>query len=244
MVIKLDNVSFAYPGREVLRGVSLEVGSGDFLGITGPTGSGKSTLAYCLNGLIPHSIRGKLTGTVRVCGMDVRSRKVADMARKVGFVFQDPDWQIFSLSVADEVSFGLRNLKMGRNEERVRDALRMAGLEGYKDEPPHNLSHGQKQKLCIASVIAMEPDVIVLDEPTSQLDYGNTLNIYDLLRGLNRKGKTIVAIEHDTDILAEYAKRVLVLDGGRTSKVGKARDVLSDRKLLRRLGIKVPGVCR
>lgn len=244
MEIKAEGVSFSYPGRKILRNISFRVKHGDFVGITGPTGSGKTTLAYCFNGLIPHSIRGKFSGTVTVDGKDTRKSKISKMATKVGFVFQDPEWQIFSLSLNDEVAFGLKNLKMDRIDERVKEALEMVGLEGNEEMLPYNLSQGQKQKLCIASVLAMEPEIIVLDEPTSQLDYRSTMNIYGILKDLNGKGKTILVIEHDTDMIAKYANRVMVLDDGRLVKNGDPMNVLCDRKLMDRLGIKVPVVCR
>jgi energy-coupling factor transport system ATP-binding protein len=244
MVIKVENVSFSYPEREVLRNVSFSVEKGDFVGITGSTGSGKTTLAYTLNGLIPHAVRGRFSGSVEVCGMDTRRHKIPELAGRIGFVFQDPDWQIFSLSVNDEVSFGLRNLGMKDVERRVREALGHVGLTGYGDSMPHKLSHGQKQNLCIASVLAMEPEIIVLDEPTSQLDHRNTLNVYGTLKRLNKEGKTIIVIEHDTDLLYEYATRILMIEKGRIVKAGKSGEVFSDGKLLKRLGIKMPGGCR
>ncbi len=244
MEIKIKDVRFSYPEREVLKGVTLDIAEGDFMGITGSTGSGKTTLAYCINGLIPHSVRGKFSGSVTVGGMDTRKHKIAELSRKVGIVFQDPDWQIFSLTVKDEVEFGLKNLKMDDVEKRALAALKTVGLSGYEETLPHKLSHGQKQKLCIASVLAMEPDVIILDEPTSQLDHRSTMSVYGMLRDINKKGKTVIVIEHNTDLLAEHAKSVAVLDSGRIAKAGPARKVLSDRKLLERLGIKVPGACR
>lgn len=244
MEINAEGVSFSYPGRKVLRNVSFRIKHGDFVGITGSTGSGKTTLAYCFNGLIPHSIRGKFSGTVTVDGKDTRKSKVSKMATKVGFVFQDPEWQIFSLSVNDEVAFGLKNLRMDRIDTRVKEALHMVGLEGRDETLPYNLSQGQKQKLCIASVIAMEPEIIVLDEPTSQLDYRSTMNIYGILKELNRKGKTIIVIEHNTDMIAKYANSVMVLDDGKLVKNGEPKKVLCDKRLMNRLGIKVPEVCK
>ncbi|MCD6496427.1 MAG: ABC transporter ATP-binding protein [Candidatus Aenigmarchaeota archaeon] len=244
MEIKTESLGFSYPGRSVLKDISIKIKSGDFVGITGSTGSGKTTLAYCLNGLIPHAIKGHMTGSVLVDGKDTRKKSMSELASRAGFVFQDPDWQIFSLSVHDEVAFGLRNLKMKNAEKRIKNALSMVGLDGYADEVPYNLSHGQKQKLCIASVLAMEPDAIILDEPTSQLDYRSMMNIYSILRNLNRAGKTVVVIEHDTDLIAEYAGSVIVIDKGTVVKHGKPSEVLSDKKLLGKLGIKVPEAYR
>jgi len=240
----LNNVHFSYPGRKVLDNVSINIKDGDFVGITGSTGSGKTTMAYCFNGLIPHAVQGKFRGSVKVAGIETKKTKVASLAKNVGFVFQDPDWQIFSLSVKDEIEFGLKNLKMNNVGKRVSEALKMVGLEGYEESMPHRLSHGEKQKLCIASVLAMEPDIIILDEPASQLDHRSTMNVYGILKKLNNEGKTIIVIEHNTDLIAEYASSVILMDEGRIVGNGKPKAVLSDRKLLNKLGVKIPGVCR
>jgi len=240
MAVEISGLKFSYPGREVLKGIDLQIGDGEFLGITGPTGSGKTTLIYCLNGLIPHSIGGKFSGSVSVFGMDTKKHRVSELARKVGFVFQDPDWQIFNLSIKDEIAFGLKNLKMDNIDARIEKAIKFAGLEGYEEEMPHRLSHGQKQKLSIACVLAMEPEMIVLDEPTSQLDYRSKISIYDMLRRLNREGKTIVVVEHDTDLLWDYAGKAFLIDGGMGIAHGPAKKVLSRRKLLEEIGVKSP----
>lgn len=243
-MIEAKNLSFSYPGKKVLRDISLNVERADFLGITGSTGSGKTTLAMCFNGLIPKSIRGRFSGTVSVMGADTGKSKISELARKVGFVFQDPDWQLFSLTVKDEVSFGLENLGMKDIDCRVKESLKMVGLSGYDETEPHKLSQGQKQKLCIASVLAMEPEIIILDEPTSQLDYKSSMNIYGILKKLNESGKTVIVIEHNTDLLAEYANKALLIDDGKIAKFGPAGKVLGDKKLLEKLGIKVPWVYR
>jgi energy-coupling factor transport system ATP-binding protein len=240
MGVQLRNVSFSYPGKPVLKDITWAARDGDFVGISGSTGSGKTTMIYCLNGLIPHSIRGEFSGEVIINGRSTADCSIAEIARKVGLVFQDPDWQLFSLSVREEIAFGLKNLKMGSIEGRVRKALKMVGLEEYEDAEPHKLSQGQKQKLCIASVLAMEPDILILDEPSSQLDYRSVMNIYGILRHLHGEGKTIIVIEHNTDLIAEYANRTILLDGGRIAAQGKTGDVLSDRKTIERLGIKYP----
>lgn len=240
MAIQVKNLNFSYPGKTALRNINLNFKRGDFVGITGSTGSGKTTLVYCLNGLIPHAIRGKFSGTVKVDGLDTRKHKISKLAKKVGLVFQDPDWQLFNLSVREEISFGLKNLKMANIEKRIKKAITMVGLQGYEETEPHKLSQGQKQKLCIASVLTMEPDIIVLDEPVSQLDYKSTVNIYQILKQLNKEGKTIITIEHDTDILAKQANKIVLIDNGRIVKQGLTKNVLSQKKLLEKLGIKVP----
>lgn len=240
MVIQVKNLNFSYPGKTALQDINFSFKRGDFAGITGSTGSGKTTLAYCLNGLIPHAIRGKFSGTVKVCGLDTRKYKITELVKMIGLVFQDPDWQLFSLSVKDEISFGLKNLRMENIEKRVRKAIEMVGLEGYEETEPHRLSQGQRQKLCIASVLAMEPDIIILDEPASQLDYRSTMNVYRILKQLNRENKTIIVIEHDTDILATYANKMILMDNKRIVKQGPTKEVLSQKKILERLGVKIP----
>jgi len=240
MAITVEKLNFSYPNKDVLKNISFEIESGEFVGLVGSTGCGKTTLAYCLNGLIPNSIKGKFSGRVLIDNLDTREHKVSEIAKKVGLVFQDPDWQIFNLSVKDEVEFGLKNLKLNKVRSRVKNALKMVGLAGRENEEPQKLSQGQKQKLCIASVLAMNPEVIVLDEPTSQLDYKNTRMIHDILKKLNDKGKTIFLIEHDTDFLAEYCDRILIMNNGRIAKNGVPSKVFSGINFLRKLGIKIP----
>jgi len=244
MAIEVKNLNFSYPGRPVLRSINLEIHKQDFVGITGSTGSGKTTLACCFNGLIPHAVRGDFSGTVKVCGLDTRQHRIAELAKTVGMVFQDPDWQLFTLSVREEIAFGLKNLKMGDVEKRTRGAIRMVGLEGYDETEPFKLSQGQKQKLCIASVLAMEPEIIVLDEPVSQLDYRSMMNVYHILRRLNREGKTIIVIEHNTDLLAQFSSKTMLMDKGQVVRYDETKKVLSEKRMLERLGVKVPGCFR
>jgi len=240
MGIKVENVSFSYPNRKVLKNINFMIEDGEFVGLVGSTGCGKTTLVYCLNGLIPNSIRGKFSGDVIVEGLSTKKNKVSDIAKKVGLVFQDPDWQIFNLTVKDEVAFSLKNLKMDKIEKRIQNALKIVGLKGYENEDPNKLSHGQKQKLCIASVIAAEPKTIILDEPTSQLDYKNTEIIHEILKKLNKMGTTVLIIEHDTDWIAEYSDRVLIMNDGRIVDSGSPNKIFSKIKFLKKLGIKVP----
>jgi len=172
--------------------------------------------------------------------MNTKKHKVAEIARKVGLVFQDPEWQIFSLTVEDEIEFGIKNLGLSGTKKRVTNALELVGLKGYENREPHRLSQGQKQKLCVASVIATDPEVIVLDEPTSQLDYKNTKNIHEILKKLNKKGKTVILIEHDTDFLAEYCDRILIMDDGKIIRDDPTKKIFSQVNFLKKLGVKVP----
>ncbi len=244
MGIEVENVSFSYTDRKVLKDVNFKIEDGEFVGLVGSTGCGKTTLAYCLNGLIPNSIRGKFSGKVTVEGLSTKEHEVSEIARNVGLVFQDPDWQIFNLTIKDEVAFSLKNLKLDKIEKRIKNALNIVGLNGYENEDPNKLSQGQKQKLCIASVIVNEPRIIILDEPTSQLDYKNTEIIHKILKKLNKMGTTVLIIEHDTDWIAEYADRVLIMNDGRIVDDGPTYKIFSKVKLLKKLGIKIPRLCR
>jgi energy-coupling factor transport system ATP-binding protein len=244
MGIEVENLSFSYPNRKVLKNINFKIENSEFVGLVGPTGCGKTTLVYCLNGLIPNSIRGKFSGKVTVEGLSTTEHKVSEIARNVGLVFQDPDWQIFNLTVKDEVAFSLKNLKINKIEKRIKNALKIVGLNGYENEDPNKLSQGQKQKLCIASVIATEPKVIILDEPTSQLDYKNTEIIHKILKKLNKMGTTILIIEHDTDWIAEYVDKVLIMNGGKIIDEGLPKKIFSKTKILKKLGIKIPRLCR
>ncbi len=239
--IALKNVSFSYPdGNKVLDGISLQILHGSFYGITGTNGSGKTTLSLLLNGLIPHEIQGRMTGSVLVEGDDTKKKPVSFFARKVGMVFQNPDHMIFNLSVREELEFGLRNIGVKDFDIRIHEALVQVGLDGFEDRDPHSLSFGQKQKLCLACVLSMNPGYIVLDEATSMLDYKSTLQMYAILDRLHRKGNTIVIIEHDTSFLKQYASEVAVIHQGRIVLQGSAHDVFSQTTQLHDIGIKIP----
>ncbi len=242
--ISIRNLSFSYPGKPVLSGLSLEIKEGEFLGVIGKTGCGKSTLLLSLNGIIPQMIAGEFSGAVEVFGKDTSKVPVHELARSVAFVFQDPDEQIFSLRVEDEVLFGLHNIGVRDEDarERVGRTLETMGLSEYADSDPQKLSHGQKQKLAFACALALEPDVFVLDEPVSSLDHSSSQEIYSLLEKLNREGKTIIVAEHDTEWLAEHASRIILLDNGKIEADGSSA-LLLDKKVAE-AGIKVPCAAR
>lgn len=239
--IVLDKVSFGYKkDTKVLRDISLEISRGDFLGVTGTNGSGKSTLTLLLNGLIPHFIEGELLGQVLVEGISTTQKNVSYFAQKVGMVFQNPDLSLFNLTVSEELEFGLKNFGMGRVDERKREALAQVGLSGYENRDPQTLSFGEKQKICLACVLALDTKYLVLDEPTSMLDYKNSLELYKLLEKLNQRGKTIITVEHDTDFLWRFSDKTLILDKGSIRLFGKSKRALQEEKVLKSLGIKVP----
>lgn len=237
-MIEIENLSFAYDRKPVLGGISIRIEKGEFVGLVGCTGCGKTTLLLTLNGIIPGMVKGNFSGNVRVCGKDTQRTKTAELAHKIGFVFQDPDSQIFSLTAKDEVAFGLQNI--GKlSEKKVTEALKEVGLSDYAGADPDTLSQGQKQKLCIASVLAMGTEILALDEPTASLDHPSAEEIYSFLERLNKKGKTILIASHDTDMLLEHCTRILAMQNGKIILDGKPEEVFSSKEYLN-TKLKVP----
>lgn len=239
--IKIKNVSFSYnAAKPILNNISLEIREGTFLGIIGINGSGKSTFSYLLNGLIPNYLKGNLTGDVFIDGISTRNEKISFFAQTVGMVFQNPDFSLFNLSVREEIEFGLNNFKIENIEEHIINALKIVGMTDFVNRDPQSLSLGEKQKICLASILALDTKYLVLDEPVAMLDYKSSMEIYQTLASLNKNGKTIIAIEHDTDYLWEFAEEILILDNGSVINFDTKKNILTDQELLRRLGIKVP----
>ncbi len=249
-MIEIRNVTFHYlrSTKPALDSVSLTIGDREFIGILGPSGSGKSTLALTLNGIIPNSIRGTFSGEVII--RDPKTGKVfkttetpvPKLSTLVGLVLQNPESQLFNMTVEDEVAFALENLGLPREEiaRRVEWALKVTGLKGLEDEFPPNLSGGEKQRLAIASVIAMKPSHLVLDEPTSQLDPRGKREVLDVIKRLNREGTTVIIVEHDSRFLFRNADRLVVLSGGRIVLQGEPRKVAERIEELVEIGVKVP----
>lgn len=219
-MITVEDVHFSYGGREVLRGVSLTLGQ-EILALVGPNGSGKTTLAKHLNGLLKPT-----RGRVLVDGMDTREHTVAELSRKVGYVFQNPEHMFFEETVFKEVAFGPKNLGLSEEEveERVREALRAVGLEGFEERTPYSLSGGEKQRLAIACVLAMRPKYLVLDEPTTGLDWKAERSVVEVIKSLRERGHGILLITHDMDLVLELADRVVLLQGGRKVFDGPVED--------------------
>ena len=223
--IVLDGVHFAYPGgREVLDGVSLSIGAGEYLALLGRNGSGKTTLAKHFNGLLQPQ-----AGSVRIAGASVIDAPPAELAARVGYVFQNPDLQIFADTVREEVRFGPENLGLAPEavDQRATTTLQAVGLAAVADEDPFVLSKGERQLLAIASLLAMRPQVLVLDEPTTGLDYVEQRRVLDLLAELNGAGMAIVMITHTPWIVLECARRAVVVDSGRIGFDGSLRDFLA-----------------
>ncbi len=241
--ITLTDVSFSYQRNiKILDNISLNIKKGDFVGITGINGSGKSTFTYLLNGIIPFALPGYLDGKIDIDGVSTKSKDIASLSRKVGMVFQNPDFSLFNLSVEEEIKYGLENFKLGNYGERINRALNQVGLDDFKDRDPQTLSFGQKQKLNLACILALDTEYIVLDEPTAMLDYKSSEELYQILRKLHKHQKTIIVVEHDTDFLWKYTTNTLFFDNKKIVKYDKTKIVLSDRELLKSLGIKIPNM--
>lgn len=233
-VIEVDDLRYAYPdGHLALNGVSLTVFEGEKLAITGPNGAGKSTLLLHLNGILNGN------GAVRVMGMAVTDRHLGAIRAKVGLVFQDPDDQLFSPTVFEDVAFG--PLHMGLPEDtvrkRVRWALDQVGMGSFEDRMPHHLSLGERKRIAIASVLSMEPSILVLDEPTSELDPRSRRNLIQLLRGLPQ---TMLVASHDMRLVRDLCRRTVIMSGGRIVADGPTGQLLADVGLLDQHGLEQP----
>ena len=239
-VLRVSGLRHVYPGDvEALKGVSFEVHEGEFIAILGENGSGKTTLAKHLNGLLRPT-----EGEVRVKGLDTREASPAKLARTVGYLFQDPDHQIFAETIYEEVAFGPHNLGLepDKVEQRVGLALRTVGLEDEAHSDPFTLTKGQRQQVALASILAMQPHVIVFDEPTTGLDGPQQKLMMDRLRDLNEAGRTVIVITHCSWAAAEYAHRTLVLDEGELIADGPTREVFGNEELIARAGHRTPQI--
>lgn len=241
--IEVDDARFRYSasGPEVLHGVSLRVAKGEYLAMIGQNGGGKTTLAKLFNGLLKPT-----SGTVHTAGINTRDATVADLARTVGYVYQNPDHQIFAQKVRTEIAFGPRNLGLTPEEvtKRVDEALDLVDLREYADAFAFSLGRGLRQKLAVASVLAMSPPVLVVDEPTTGLDLQGSRSILDLLSRWNADGRTIIVITHDISLVAERVPRTVIISGGNILADGPTRDVLSNADLLQKAFLRPPQVTR
>lgn len=239
--IIFSNVSFSYPeGHYQLKNINLFIPKGSFCGIAGLNGSGKTTLSLLTNGLIPQEIRGNFTGSVYIDGISTRIKPVSYFAQSVGMVFQNPDFMLFNLSVKEEIEFSLKNLKLKNKDQRINQALKQLGMIQYLNSDPQTLSFGQKQKICLACVLAAEIQYIILDEPSAMLDYKSSLHLYEILKSLNNEGKTIIIIEHDTDFLAKYANQIIIIDKGKIVDSGLTKQIFEKTSHLKKIGLKIP----
>lgn len=235
-IIKLKNLKQDYGrGEPVLKEINLEIYQGEFVAIIGQNGAGKTTLIKHLNGLLRPT-----AGNIFIEGRDIGQEPISVLAQKVGYVFQNPDHQIFMDQVFQEVAFGLKNLSLppAEIESRTENALKKVGIYHLKDAAPLSLSKGHRQRVALASVLAMEPEIIILDEPTTGQDYSETKQIMDLIADLNKKGHTVIFITHDMQLVAAYAKRVILMGNGEIMFDGAPKEVLNRTELLARTNLK------
>jgi energy-coupling factor transporter ATP-binding protein EcfA2 len=242
-IVRIENVSYRHLGREEysIEDVSAEIQRGEFVALIGQNGSGKSTLANLIVGLLKPA-----KGRILVEGVDTRTVNLKDISTRIGFVFQNPDHQLFTRRVWDEVAFGPRNLGVPQNEidARVSKALETVNLLSYKDAHPQSLSRGERRRLATATVLVSQPRILLLDEPTTGQDYGNSRYLAGLVAELNRAGLTVIMITHDMKLVAECSQRVILLQDGRIAADLPTRELFCDETLLESVRLRPPLVTR
>ena len=245
--IRIDDLWVRYREEEdyAVKGLSLRIDEGEFVILMGPSGCGKTTLCYTIMGIIPRVIKAEVKGSVRVFDLDPLNASPTDLAKYVTIVFQNPEMQLVTTSVYEEVAFPLENFGLPKDEieRRVKEVLEVVGLSGLENRSPASLSGGQKQALAIASVLALRPRVIILDEPTSQLDPQGTKRVTDLILKLRREfDTTILAVEHRIEWAVEYVDRIVVMNEGRIVLEGDPKEVFSKEIRPERAGFRPPQV--
>ncbi|MFX1351532.1 MAG: energy-coupling factor ABC transporter ATP-binding protein [Promethearchaeota archaeon] len=248
VLIQMKNLTFTYvnSSQPAIHDIDLAVDKGEFVLVTGPTGCGKTTFCRCLNGLIPHFHAGELKGEVVVDGLNTADHQVYELAQKVGLVFQNPENQLVALNAQRELSFAPENLGLPREEieKRVEETLDLVGIRELSEKAPYEMSGGEQQQVAIASLLTLKPKILVLDEPTSNLDPVSAKHILELLNELNKSsGITIILIEHRLEMVSKFADRAIILDKGRVVLDGNPREVFST-DLVEKLGIGIPKIAQ
>jgi cobalt/nickel transport system ATP-binding protein len=239
-IVSAKDVKFNYPaGVSALRGVSLEIGQGERVAILGPNGSGKSTFILLIAGLLTPN-----KGEIRVFGEPTTSKDFQKFRSRIGLVFQDPDDQLFTPSVIEDIEYGPKNLKLPEEdiEARSEHVLDKMGIQHLKNRPPHRLSFGEKKKVSLATALVLKPELLILDEPTANLDLVSRRGLIETLNELNKEGTTIIVSTHDVEALPELADRIVVISRGELLGGGETRKVLQDEKLLESSGLEPPTI--
>ncbi|MBT2762009.1 ABC transporter ATP-binding protein [Paenibacillus sp. ISL-20] len=237
-IITIKNLSYQYPISEsnALKNVNITIERGKLYALIGANGGGKTTLCNVIRGFIPHFYKGDLHGEVLIEGKDIREWEMGELSQKIGYVFQNPFTQISGVkdNVFEEIAFGLENLGMepALIREKVDQVINMLEIDYLRDKNPFELSGGQKQRVALASIIVMEPDVLVIDEPTSQLDPKGTEEVFKIIELMKKKGKTIILVEHKIELIAEYADDVILLSEGEVAMQGSSQEILTDERAL------------
>ncbi len=245
LAIEIEDLWFKYPLSEdwVLKGIDIDIKEGEFVAIMGPSGCGKSTLLYILAGIIPNMIRGEIRGSIKVLGKEILNLRPEEIVRNIGFVFQNPDSQLLMPTAIEEVIMGLENLGLPREEilARAWNVIKYVGLEGKARQSPRSLSAGEKQILAIASVLALKPKILILDEPTSMLDHIGTAKVLGLIERLKREAEiTTIVVEHRIEWAVEVADKIAIMSDGRIEAYGDPREVFGNPNLIRKIGIRPP----
>ncbi|MBK9926130.1 MAG: ABC transporter ATP-binding protein [Anaerolineales bacterium] len=232
-IVNLQNVTYKYPLTDspVLQNINLQVSEGEFIAVVGPNGAGKSTLCYTVAGFVPHFFKGELTGTVEVAGIESSKSNLPELVLNVGLAFQNPFNQISGAkyTVFEEIAFGLENTGVPREEmkSRVEEAMKLTGISDLADRSPYSLSGGQQQRVALTSILVMQPKVLVLDEPTSQMDPIGTREVFGVIRTMAEQGMTVILVEHKVEWIANFADRVIALHEGQIILDGKPAEVLT-----------------
>lgn len=238
--LSTENLSFTYSdGTQALKNINIEIEKGEKVAIIGPNGAGKSTLFSYFNGLTEPT-----SGCVKIEGKPISFEKdeLLKVRQKVGIVFQDPNDQLFAPTVKEDIAFGPMNLGLSYDEveKRVEDALKMVGMENYEDKTPHHLSGGQQKRIAIAGIIAMKPELMILDEPTAGLDPDGVEKVLNIMNQLNEEGMTLIISSHDIDMISKYADKIFVLYNGEIIESGNKNKIFSDMELLKKAHLRTP----
>lgn len=240
-MIECDSVRFGYgktKDAELIHGISLSIEDGEFVALTGENGAGKSTFSKLLAGILKPS-----DGKISVNGIDTKKAKNSVLAKNTGFLFQNPDRQLCTYTVRDEIAFGQKALKTGTEEEISKRTEKIIERFGFNpDEAPFSLSRGQRQRLALASIIAVEPKVMILDEPTTGLDYKECMEIMSAVKELNKNGTTVIMVCHDMELVLDFAQRMIVLANGKIEADGKTLEIMRSKKILQKASLLPPQI--
>lgn len=244
-LLDVKHITYKYPiGKEnVIEDISFTIEKGEFVSIIGKNGSGKTTICNILRGLIPHTHGGKISGEILLNGKSFDEIGMGELSKKIGFVFQNPFIQISGVkeTVFDEIAYGLENLGVPREEiiTRVEDMIQLLKIDELKKKHPAQLSGGQRQRIALASVLVMEPEVLIIDEPTSQLDPQGSQEVFEIIELMKKKNKTIVLVEHKMDLIAEFSDRIILIDDKKVIYNDKTENVLSKKDIMN-YGVQLP----
>lgn len=237
-IISLRNISYQYPleDHEVIKNISLEIEKGKVYGLIGANESGKTSLCNIIRGFIPELYRGKLSGEILIQGKSIKEYSMGELSTIIGYSFQNPFTQISGVkdTVFEEIAYGMENIGVPPEKmvNRVNELIKLFHLEKLVDKNPYELSGGQKQRVALASMLALDPEIIIMDEPTSQLDPKGTEDIFEIIQFMKNKGKTIILVEHKIDLIASYCDHIFLMSNGELVMDGPVREILTNQKVL------------